>query len=313
MVKNTQKITLVSPAYNEEAVVEEFVRQVSRVLGRETNEYEILLVDDGSKDSTLTKLREIASHDNHVKVLSLSRNFGHAMAISAGLEYSSGDAVIVMDADLQDDPEVLPLFIKEWRDGNEVVYATRVKRKEWVGKRFAFWLSYRLIKAFSSITLPLDAGDFSLMDRKVVDILVALPERNRYLRGLRAWSGFRQKGIVVERKARFAGETKYSLSAYVRLAADGIFSFSYVPLSALMILGSVIALVSMVIIFVILVLRLWTGILPVTGFSSIIIVLLFLGGMQMFSLGLVGVYVGRIYEETKRRPLFLIKEKINFS
>ena len=307
-----KKISIVVPVYNEEAIVAEFYRALKEVLNTLGYAYEVIFVDDGSVDATPQILRRFAKEDARMKVLSFSRNFGHSAAISAGLAYASGDAVIIIDSDLQDPPEALKKFCETWERGAEEVYGIRAKRKEWLGKRFAYWLFYRLLQRLSPIPIPLDSGDFSLLDRKVVDLLNSLPERGRFVRGLRAWTGFRQVGVPFERAKRRAGQSKYTFGKLLVVAADGIFSFSHLPLRAATVVGFAIAILSFVAIMVIAYLRLAHA-LVLPGFSSTIITVLFMGGIQLFSIGILGEYVGRVYDEVKQRPLYVIREKIGFT
>ncbi|MCU0636017.1 MAG: glycosyltransferase family 2 protein, partial [Gemmatimonadaceae bacterium] len=230
-------ISIVVPAYNEEAGVEELHARVSAAAAEWGEPWELVVVDDGSRDGTFTVLERIAARDPHLKVVGLSRNFGHQPAVSAGLRHVSGDIVCVMDADLQDPPEELLPFIERIREGYDVVYAIRTKRKEGLLKRAAYFLYYRLLRSLATLDIPLDSGDFCVMRREVVEAINELPERNRFVRGLRTWVGFRQTGLAYERAARYAGEPKYTLRKLLRLAADGIVNFSYRPLQAIMLLG----------------------------------------------------------------------------
>ncbi len=311
--KSQKKISIVTPVLNEESVLSEFYNRVRKVLELNSVFFEIIFVNDGSTDKTPSILLNLHNKDSRVKIISFSRNFGHASAISAGLNFASGDATIVMDADLQDPPEVLESFIKKWKEGYHIVNGIKTKRKENFIKRFCYWFFYRLLSGVSSLKIPLDAGAFCLMDRRVVDIVNSLPERNRFLTGLRTWTGFRYYNLEFERADRFAGKTKYSLKKLFRLAADGIFSFSYVPLRLTAVLGFVIASISLIAILIVVYLRLFAHTLPVSGFASTIIVILFLGGMQLMTIGLLGEYIARIYDEVKRRPLYVIKEKKGFN
>lgn len=310
MTTLNKKLSVIAPLLNEEEVVLEFYNRTKQALSSLTNNYEIIFVDDGSTDSTLSKLKEIHAQDKNVKVISFSRNFGHPMAISAGLDHVTGDGIMVVDADLQDPPELISDFVKKWQEGYEVVYGVRKKRKEWFGKRLAYWLFYRLLKKASSLSIPVDSGDFSFLDKKVVNVMKAMPERNRFLRGLRSWSGFRQFGLEYERAARFAGSTKYPFKKLLKLAADGIFSFSYIPLRLAMAAGFLVAGVAFLAILIVLYLRIFVGIVGNTGFASTIIAILFLGGIQLIAVGILGEYIGRIYDEVKNRPLYVVKEKI---
>jgi dolichol-phosphate mannosyltransferase len=240
-----------------------------------------------------------------VRVLHLTRNFGHQAAISAGLRATAGDAVVVMDGDLQDSPESLPAFVEQWRTGYEVVYAVRARREgSWL-KRLAYKLFYRVLGRISQINVPLDSGDFSLMDRRVVDVLNSMPERTRFVRGMRSWAGFRQTGLPLERGARFAGEAKYTYGKLLRLALDGFFALSYRPLQLASLFGAVVSLVAFLLALLLVFLKIVHGI-PLQGWTSLIVAVLFLGGVQLISLGILGEYVGRIYDEVRARPPYLV-------
>jgi dolichol-phosphate mannosyltransferase len=308
-------ISVVVPCFNEEAVIGLTHRHLVEALGRQSSfDLEIVYVNDGSRDRTEALLFELAERDARVKVVSFTRNFGHQPAVSAGLEYASGDAVAVIDADLQDPPEVILRLVEKWREGYDVVNAVREKRKEGVAKRFAYSLFYQLYRRLAAIDVPLDSGDFALMDRRVVDVMNALPEKNRFVRGLRSWSGFRQTGVAYERAARAAGETKYSFAKLLRLAFDGIVNFSTAPLSLIFGLGIVTALVAMCAAAGYLVARIFAipifGYTPgeAPGFTTLILTILFFSGVQLISIGILGEYLGRIYQETKMRPTFVVKE-----
>ncbi len=309
-----RKISIVAPCYNEEAVLPELFQRLGAVAAGWGMEYEIICVDDGSRDRTWELLKQQHDADPHWCSLSFARNFGHQVAISAGLYHASGDAVVVMDADLQDPPEQIARLIEKWREGYDVVFAIRQKRKENFLKRFCYWAFYRLMSQLVSFEIPLDTGDFCLMDRRIVKWLNAMPERNRFVRGLRAWSGFRQTGLVYERDARAAGNAKYDFFKLLKLARDGIFSFSTVPLTLMAQVGMWISFFSFLGILWTLSTKMFSGFFsrhgfpPVQGFTTIVIVILFLGGIQMMSLGILGEYIGRIYEEVKRRPLWIIQD-----
>lgn len=310
-------LSLVVPCYNEEKVIRMTHDRIVGALGmRQDFRLQVVYVDDGSRDDTLSILTEIAVRDERVVVLSLSRNFGHQPAVSAGLEEASGDMIAVIDADLQDPPEVILGMVDLWRQGNDVIYGVRAERKEGFLKTTAYSLFYRLYRLLSHVEVPLDSGDFALMDRRVVDVMLVLPENNRFLRGLRSWSGFRQTGLIYERHARAAGETKYPLSKLIKLAADGIFNFSTTPLSVVFIAGFTMAMLSFLLLMGVIVLRLADveimghSYRSVPGNASVILLLLFLGGVQMAALGIVGEYIGRIYTEVKRRPNFVVNQVI---
>lgn len=301
--------SIVIPIYNEEAVLGELYRRLKAVMDALDGPAEAIFVDDGSFDGTFAMLSELSGSDPRVKVLRFSRNFGHQIAISAGIDHAGGDAVVLMDGDLQDPPEVVPSFIERWRSGYDVVYAVRKKRKENILKRAAYAVFYRLLKRLSYLDIPLDSGDFCLMDKRVVKTIRHLPERNRFVRGLRTWAGFRQVGLEYERDARFAGEPKYTFGKLVKLAYDGIFSFSTIPLRLAVYAGFTFASVAFLGGIYIIYRKLFHGI-DVQGWTSIIVVSTFLGGIILMMIGVIGEYVGRIYDEVKQRPLYVIQDKI---
>jgi dolichol-phosphate mannosyltransferase len=300
------RVSVAIPIYNEEAVVPELVRRTSAVLDSlPGGPHEIVFVDDGSSDGTLGMLEAAAERDPRIVVVELSRNFGHQTALAAALDQVSGDVVILMDGDLQDPPEAIPTLVDQYRQGYDVVYAQRVNRKEPWWLRMCYYVFYRLLAALSSIELPLDAGDFGLMSRRVVDEIRAMPEHHRYLRGLRTWVGFRQIGIPVERAARHVGRTKYSPLKLLKLASDGIFAFSIVPLRAAAILGAVAITCSLLFALYSLYAKFWLHVPQ--GFTALIFVITFLSGMNLFFLGIIGEYVGRVYEEAKARPHYVVR------
>lgn len=311
-------ISIVIPVFNEQESLPELQRRLLKASESWKDSFEVLLVDDGSTDRTPAILRDLHAYDPRFKVIRLSRNFGHQVAISAGLQYTSGEAVAVMDADLQDGPDELAQLLAKWREGYEVVYAIRKRRKENVFKQAAYWAFYRLLSWASSIRIPLDSGDFSVMDRRVVDVLNAMPERSRFVRGLRSWIGFHQIGIECERNARFAGEVKYTLAKLMRLALDGLINFSERPLQLLSFSGFFIAGLSFIGMVYSVISRLagisLFGLKPADtpGWTSLILVILFLGGVQLIGLGIIGEYLGRMYGEVKRRPLFVVREEMGF-
>jgi glycosyltransferase involved in cell wall biosynthesis len=310
-------ISLVVPAFNESAVLKALYERVAAAAQTWGDTWELIIVDDGSRDDSFEIASRIGAHDPQVKVLSFSRNFGHQAAVTAGLEYASGDIVAVIDADLQDPPEELGRFINKCREGYDVVYAIRVKRKEGPLKRLAYFAYYRFLRQLSSIEIPLDSGDFCVMTRRIIDVINSLPERNRFVRGLRSWAGFRQIGLEYERQARQAGEAKYTLSKLMKLGLDGLFSFSYKPLHLLMIVGigvgSFAFLGGLASLLMYLSNATIVGYNPRTakGWTSLFIAILFMAGVQLFSLGLVGEYVGRIFEEIKDRPVYLPGRFVN--
>ena len=304
------RLSVAVPVYNEEEVLPELLKRLGAVLeGIAGGPHEVIFVDDGSRDRSLQLLEAAAAVDPRLRVVSLSRNFGHQAAICAGLDHATGDAIVVMDADLQDLPEAIPRFIAKHEEGFDVVYARRVARKEGPFLRLAYWLFYRLMAFVSDVRVPLDAGDFSLMTRPVVDAIKSAPERQRYVRGLRAWVGFRQTGIDVERGERFAGTPKYDAIRLMRLAFDGLFSFSVVPLRAVAWLGFFATLFSAAFAIYAIVARVFLKD-PVRGFTALIVTVVFLAGVQLLSLGVIGEYLGRAYSETKGRPLYVVGRRI---
>ncbi len=304
--------TVVVPIYNEEETLLELLRRLTPVMHGIGETYEIILVNDGSTDGSLDILRRFAGADSRVRVINFSRNFGHQAALYAGLCRASGRAVILMDGDLQDPPEVLPRMIDLWRHDNQVVYAVRRKRKERFTKRFAYAAYYRLLQHLAYINIPLDSGDFSLLDRTVVQLLKSLPERNKFLRGLRSWAGFSQASIEYERDPRYAGEPKYTFWKLVKLAVDGVVSYSYVPLRISYALGVIVSAFSFFLAAVYFLQRIFMDYYIPQGFTTLAILMLFLGGVQLLSIGLLGEYVGRIYDEVKRRPEYVERELIGF-
>ncbi len=302
-------ISVVVPAYNEEEVLEEFHRQVGAVLDTLDDDAEFVFIDDGSRDRTAEIMREMADADPRVRAVLLSRNFGHEAAIEAGLAASRGDAVIVMDADLQDGPDIIPRLIAAWREGGDVVYAVRKGRKEGRLLRAAFSSFYRLAERVMSIQLPRDAGPFSLMDRRVVDVLNAMPEKGRYFPGLRAFAGFRQVGVEAERNERLAGETKYSLVNRTVGATNAIFSFSKLPLRLMTGLGFLMALVAVAGLLWVIIGTI-VGASIANGWASLMIVLLFIGAAMFLFMGILGEYLGKIYDEVRARPNYVVAEEI---
>jgi dolichol-phosphate mannosyltransferase len=303
-------ISVVVPCYNEQEVLEATHARLTQVLAAIPGaRYEIVYVDDGSRDRTPLLLSQIRQADGeHVRVISFSRNFGHQVAVTAGLEHAAGDAVVLIDADLQDPPEIIPRLLAEWHNGADVAYGLRTARAgETPFKRFTASLFYRLINQLSDTPLPTDAGDFRLMDRQVVDALKQMPEHDRYLRGMIAWVGFNQVPVPYERQARAAGQTHYPLRKMMRFALDGLLSFSVVPLRLATALGFLSAALSLVGIVYALNVRLLTG-KRTAGWATLFIAILFLGGIQLITIGIIGEYIGRIYREVKRRPLYLVKK-----
>jgi dolichol-phosphate mannosyltransferase len=306
-------LSMVIPCYNEEAVIDETFKRLLAFRATLTDlRVEFIFVDDGSKDQTRKKLLEWQQQIAEIRILGFSRNFGHQIAVTAGLEAAAGDAVVLIDADLQDPPEVVTEMIQLWRSGYQVVYGTRVDRPgESAFKLFSARWFYRLLNRLSDIPIPLDTGDFRLMDRAVVDILKAMPERDRFVRGLVSWVGFKQVALPYRRDKRFAGVSKYPLRKMIRFATDGILSFSTKPLQIAITLGMCTSFIALIGIINTLVVRLTTT-NWVAGWAEIMTAVLFLGGVQLICIGILGEYVGRIYNEVKRRPLYVVDDKIGF-
>ena len=309
-------LSLVIPCFNESAVLPLLRQRLSRALNGFDIKWEVIFVDDGSRDDSYDQLLKIHSEDFRFKVISFSRNFGHQTAVAAGLAHTSGDAVAVLDADLQDPPELLAKCLQQWRSGYDVVYCVRRQRKENVFKRALYLSFYRVLWFFSDTRIPPDSGDFCLMDRVVVDVIVKMQERHIFVRGLRAWAGFRQTGIVYERDSRAAGDTKYPLIKLFKLAADGIFSFTTIPLRMAAWFGAVVALLCGLYLLFTIAWRLFgfsfmnhtADQLP--GWTTGVVSVVFLGSVQLIFQGIIGEYIGRIYEETKARPRWVIKSTL---
>src|SRR5438128_1758206 len=308
-------LSIVIPCYNEEEVITYTYRRVVDVLGSKDLSLQIIFVDDGSKDRTSEILTRIVAEDSRVKLVTLSRNFGHQPAVSAGLMHSDGDATIIIDADLQDPPEVILRMIDRWMEGFDVVYGIRRQRKEARWKTVLYKDFYRILRRVAEIDSPLDAGDFSLIDKRVLDEINHLPEKNRFFRGLRAWVGFTQIGVEYERAPRAAGVTKYPFLRLLKLAADGIFNFSTVPLTIVLCSGIIMSLLSFITIILVIIFRiadveiLGAKFSDVQGFASVIIVILCIGGVQLICTGVLGEYIGRIYQEVKARPYFIARNE----
>lgn len=310
-------ISIVIPIFNEEENLQNLYNRLTAAAPSWGEDYEIVLVDDGSRDSSLTMMRVMAEKDARVRVVKLSRNFGHQPAISAGIKTAKGDAIVIMDGDLQDPPEELHRFLDKWREGYEVVYAVRTKRKEGFFKKIAYSTFYRLLAWISDIEIPLDSGDFCVMDRKVVNVLVhEMPEQLRFVRGMRAFAGFKQVGVTYERAERAAGEVKYTFKKLVQLALDGLFGFSSFPLRLATYMGFIISIPSFFLGIFFVLHRLIGfkvfGHAPeeTPGTASLAVGMYFLGGVILIILGILGEYIGRIYIEVKKRPFFVIDEVI---
>lgn len=301
-------LTVMVPAYNEEANLPEVCRRVTEVFDKLAVELELLIIDDGSTDGTLDWLRKTAREDRRVRFISFSRNFGHQAGVTAGLQHATGDAVAIIDADLQDPPEILPDMIQKWQDGYQVVMGQRIQREgDPLAKRLLAWGYYRALARLSNVKIPVDGGDFCLMDRVVVDTLNSLPERNRYVRGLRAWTGFKQTVQPFHRHARFKGEPKYNFFKSLSLAMDGIVSFSYLPLRVATYVGLASGALAFIMVLLVLYWRFFTN-APLVGYAIIVTTFLFIGSVQLLTIGIMGEYIGRIYDEVKKRPHYIVKE-----
>ena len=306
----TARYSIVVPLYNEQDVLPELCQRLRTAVARLHGPAEIIFVDDGSADGTLGILKALQFEDKTIRVVSLSRNFGHQAAVSAGLCHAEGDAVAVLDGDLQDPPELLPEFFAKLEEGWDVAYGVRRRRRGGISKRLSYFVFYRLLHRLADIDIPLDAGDFCAMSRRIVDHLNRLPETDRFVRGLRAWVGFRQTGIPYERDRRRAGIPKYTMAKLVQLSLDGLLSFSYAPLRWLAVVGFMLCAVSFVGILIVLYRYLFTPYVP--GYTSLAILVLFFGGAQFLTGGLVGEYVGRTAQQVKGRPLYVVDELIGF-
>lgn len=303
-------LSVVIPVFNEEALLPELFRRLTSALTPLGIPFEVILVDDGSHDRTAELLRQQSLADPRFRSLHFSRNFGHQAAVTAGIDHAQGRAILVMDADLQDPPELAGDFLAKWREGFEVVYGVRTKRKEGPFKRLGYFLFYRTLKQLTHVEIPLDAGDFALIDRRVAEVLRAMPERNRFVRGIRSWAGFRQTGLVYERDKRYAGEVKYTFAKLIRLAIDGVLSFSYVPLRVAVYFGLFVSIISFLLAIYFVIFHLVGGSAP-WGWASTIVVIFFMGGIQLLTLGFIGEYVSRIYDEVKQRPLYIVANRHN--
>jgi dolichol-phosphate mannosyltransferase len=304
------RVSVAIPLFDEEEGLPELLRRVTAVLDAlPGGGHELVLVDDGSADRTMEILERAAGEDPRIVAVSLSRNFGHQAALTAALEFVTGDVIVLMDGDLQDAPELIPAMLERMREGYDVVYARRDRRQEAWWLRVAYFAYYRILSAVSNVQLPLDAGDFAAISSRALRAIRSAPERHRYLRGLRAWAGFRQIGLPVERAARYTGRSKYSLRKLLRLAGDGIFSFSIVPLRMAAALGAVTVLLTTLFALFALYARLFLDRSP-QGFTALILVMTFVSGVNLLFLGIIGEYVGRVYEEVKGRPLYVVRRVV---
>ena len=301
------KLTLVAPVYNEEDGIAAFCQRAIAAVENVVREVELLLVDDGSSDTSLAVIQHLADADRRIRVVSLSRNFGHQAAVTAGLDHATGDCVVVIDSDLQDPPEVVVDLLEAWANGAEVVHGVRSERQgERRRRNAAIWLFYRVLRRLTPVDIAVDSGDFRLYDRRAVDTLTSMPERRRFVRGLASWVGFRQQTVSYVREARFAGESKYPLRKLIRLALNGILSFSYVPLQLASLVGFILSLVTVVLIPVVIVLRILGSEGLASGNATLLLAVMLLGGVQLLFLGVIGEYLGVITDEVKRRPLYVV-------
>ena len=308
-----KKISIVIPVYNEEAVIETSYIKIKEVVEKiEEYDYELIFINDGSKDKSLSILEEISSRNEKVKVISFARNFGHQAAVTAGIKYITGDAIVIIDADLQDPPELIPDMVKLWEDGNEVIYGKRKKRKgESAFKLLTAKVFYKMLNALSDVEIPKDTGDFRLVDRKVIDVINQMPEHNKFLRGLFSWVGFKQYAYEYERKERFAGKTKYPFKKMWKLATDGIISFSTKPLKLVGGLGILTIILSIGILIYSLVSYYFKLNDLTPGWTSIMVAITLFSGVQLLSIWIISEYISRIYDETRNRPQYIIDKKIN--
>jgi dolichol-phosphate mannosyltransferase len=307
------RLSIVVPIHNEQENLPELYHRVTQVMEALGEPYELVLVNDGSRDNSLALMHDLHVRDPRVRYVSLSRNFGHQVAISAGMDFATGEAIVVMDGDLQDPPEFIPSLVAKWQEGFDVVYAVRAEREGISSRRHLIYRAfYRLLRHLARVDIPLDSGDFRLMSRRAVQSLKTMPERNRFVRGLTAWVGFRQTGISYTRPPRYAGTAKYSWTKLWRLAVDGLVSFSFVPLQLATLFGFIVAGLGAIYTVFILYARIFTD-APPQGWTSLMVVLLFLGGVQLLTLGIIGEYIGRIFDEVKQRPLYLVDEARGFA
>jgi polyisoprenyl-phosphate glycosyltransferase len=305
--------SVIVPIYNEVETLPELHRRIMAVMDQLGGSAELILVNDGSRDRSLDLIRTLHQHDERVCYLSLARNFGHQIAVTAGLNFARGQAVMILDADLQDPPELIPELVAQWHQGYQVVYAQRLQRRQetWL-KRLTAFAFYRILKRLADVDIPTDTGDFCLLDRRVVDVLNAMPERNRYIRGLRSWVGFRQTAVLFHRDPRFAGDVKYTFRKSLALAINGLVSFSTVPLKLSTYMGLVSALMALGMAGLVIYWRIAYPVSPLTGYAMVAAAIFFLGAVQLVSIGILGEYIGRIYEEVKNRPLYTLAEVAGF-
>ena len=310
------RFSIVAPCYNEEGNLNELYRRIREIMDQTGANWELVLINDGSADRTAEMMRELHTADSRVHFIDFARNFGHQIAVTAGLDYAQGEAVIIIDADLQEPPELILEMIEKWKEGYQVVYAVRRERKgeSWF-KLFTAKLFYRIIYRITDVNIPLDTGDFRLMDRKVVDALKHMQERHRFIRGMTSWVGFKQTGVYYTREERFAGQTKYPFRRMLKFALDAVTSFSFFPLQMATYLGFAIAALSGLGAILVIIARLFGNPTnqPFFGQATTLVMVLFLGGVQLISLGIIGEYLGRIYDEVKGRPMYIVNEAVGFA
>ena len=310
-------LSIIVPCFDEQAVIVDTYNEINDVLSANNFDIEIIFIDDGSVDDTFSILHEISEKDSRVKIISFSRNFGHQAAVTAGLDHSTGDVVSIIDADLQDPPDVIISMIEEWEKGAKVVYGVRKNRKESIYKKVSYYVFYRLYSAFSDISVALDSGDFCLIDREVVDKINNLPEKNRFVRGLRSWVGYNQVPVYYNRQERQAGKPKYTFAKLLNLAMDGVFNFSSKPLVAVFYAGIITSLLSLFLAIFYLIYRVFnlefmgSYSSESQGFTTLVVLILLIGGLQILTVGIIGQYISRIYQEVKSRPSYVIKKIIN--
>ena len=301
------KYSIVVPVFNEEKVLNELYRRLTIVMSKLRESYEIIFINDGSIDNSLEIMEKLHSRDKRIKIIDFSRNYGQQIATTAGIDYATGEAIVIIDADLQDPPKVIPELVKKWKKGYDVVYGVRKKREgENFFKKVTASIFYKFLNKITDINIPLDAGDFRLIDRKVANNLKTIREKNRYIRGLTSWIGFRQIGVLYDREKRFAGYTKYPLGKMLKLALDAVFSFSNYPLKIAIYIGFLISGLSFLYLIYVLILKIFMDV-TIQSWASIIVAVFFLGGVQLICIGIIGEYIGRIGEEVKKRPLYIIK------
>ncbi|WP_435790118.1 glycosyltransferase family 2 protein [Clostridium sp.] len=312
MDKTVIQYSIIVPIYNEELVINEAYKRLKKVMNLTEETYEIIFVNDGSRDRSFDMVKDICNKDKNIRLIRFSRNFGHQLAITAGMNKANGKAVIVIDADLQDPPEIMLKMIEKWKEGYEVVYGKRLSREgETFFKKITSKAFYRTLRVMTDVDIPVDTGDFRLIDRKVCEALKRVPERNRYVRGIISWLGFKQTGVEFEREERIAGETKYPLNKMVKFALDAIISFSYKPLKLASITGFSISIFSFLYLMIVVFKKIFIND-AINGWTSIVALSLFFNGLVLIILGIIGEYIGRIYDEVKGRPLYIIDEKVGF-